>query len=619
MPTRLFLRDTVNALAGIFPLVPQSAVVTPITQSILGQDLTIRTMRSATGASMVTRTFTSSATTAVQRVFHGYFCSDTLVGAQQIPPQSCTLNLANRESSLSMNLGSDLRYCAYVWRPATSSLVGYLVDGLGLTGDAEPTVTTALRVNRGSITSTVTVSAASGDVIIVEVYQVFTQALATAYVGQFAYDGTTQNLTVNTSVTNHASFFELETSSLVFGNTSISGSFGVTLAAATVGGTGAITAPGFVSEGQLGAISWGVIGGDWDSQTLNWNQLDGATLGALTLGGTGTVVTPSTNGTFGSTLAPLTLAGTSTVLVAGAYSNTLAAVTLSGTGVSPRNAAFSNTLGALTLAGTATVPHTATFNNTLAAATLGAAGAIPVNGAYSNTLGTLTLAGVGSLDVLVASGTLNSTLADASLNAAGESPRNGAFSNTLAPLTLAGAGSLPHTATFSNTLGAATLSGAGAVGVAGTFNNTLAAASLGANGAVIPPDSAIGQFNNTLAALMLAGSGVIVTPVPVVPSTNQSAGSGGVRASHQKKFVVPSDTPRRNPVDQLFDTDSPKATEPAVKLAPVETTSMARKLALAPYPAPVAPKVTKVADLPTGVPDQDEYSDLDMIMLALLA
>ncbi len=602
MPTRLFLDDAANALGGTFPSARQSSVVTPVTQTILGQDTTIRTMRSATSASMTLRTFTSSATTAVQRVFHGYFSSDTLNTDVLIPPQTCWLNLSNRQANANMNLGTDLRFCAYVWRPNTGSIVGYLVDGLATAGNAEPTVTTSQRVNNASITSTATVSAAAGDVIIVEVYQIFTQAAATAYAGRFGYGGTTVALTNNTTVTNHAAFFELSTSNLTFGTPLVTatGSFGNSLADAVLAGVGAITAPGFVAEGQLGGISWDTISGTWNDQALNWDQLDGATLAALTLAGTGTVANSAAAGTFGNTLADVTLSGTGVSPRNAAFSNTLAAVTLSGTGVTPRNAAFSNTLGALTLSGTANVPHTATFNNTLATATLGGVGDVDVAGSYSNTLGGLTLAGTGTLDVILSTGTFNNTLADASLAATGASPRNGAFSNTLAPLTLSSTGAVPHTA---------------------TFNNTLATATLGANGAVIPPDSAIGQFNNTLAALMLAGMGVVVTPVPVVPETNQGAGSGGARASHHKKFVVPSDTPRRSPVDDLFDQDKAPAVEPepAIKLVPVEATSMARQMALAPYPAPVAPMTTKVAELPTGVPDGDEYSDLDMIMLALLA
>lgn len=602
MATRLFLSDTANALSGTFPTVQQTAVVTPITSTILGQDTTIRTMRSATSASMVTRTFTSTATTAVQRVFQGYFCSDTIQSDTLIPPQTCWLNISNRESSTNMNLGTDLRFCAYVWRPDTGSVVGYLVDGLAAAGDAEPTVTTAQRVNNASITSTATVSAAAGDVIIVEVYQIFTQAAATAYVGRFGYGGTTVALTNNTTVTNHAAFFELSTSDLVFGAplVTISASFGNTLSDATLAGVGAITAPGFVAEGLLGGISWNTIGGTWDDQTLNWDQLDGATLDALTLGATGTVATPASEGTFNNTLAAVTLSGTGVSPRNAAFSNTLAAVTLSGTGVSPRNAAFGNTLAAMTLSGAGNVPLTASFNGTLAAATLGGTGDVDVAGSYSNTLAALTLAATGSLDVIISSGTFNNTLADASLAATGASPRNAAFSNTLAPLTLSSTGAVPHTATFNNTLGAATL---------------------GANGAVVDPGSAIGQFNNTLAALMLAGTGVIVTPVPVVPQTNQGAGSGGARASQRKKFTVPSNTPRRSPVERILDPSEGKVVEPepALKLVPVETTSMAKQLALAPYPTPVAPTKTKVVDLPTGVPDEDEYSDIDMIMLALLA
>lgn len=369
MATRLFFHDAVNALSGTFPTTEQSTVGTPTLVAPTAN--TLRTMDSITGSAMVTRSITASATTIQQIAFHGFFCSPPLDSNQLIPPQTTTLNIANRENSSSMNFGADLRAVAYVWRPSTGTLVGYITDGLVGAGDIEPAAL-SIRCNATSVTSTVTISCATGDVIICEVWNIFTEATANAFQAAFYYDGTTVNTVIGTASTSHASFYELATSSLTF-MTPITGTFSNSLDAAVLSATG--TAPHV--------------------------------------------------GTFDNTLATVALSATGTAPHVGTFSNTLGAVTLSGVGAVPHTATFNNTLATVALSATGAVPEVGTFSNTLAALTLvgeGVQEAAPAaEGTFDNTLADVTLSGAG-LVVSAAEGTFDNTLGVLSLSATGTGP-----------------------------------------------------------------------------------------------------------------------------------------------------------------------------------------------------
>jgi hypothetical protein len=590
MPSRLFLHDATNALTGTFPSAEQSAA---LTATILAPTAnTLRTMNSLTGTAQVVRSITSSATVVAQVGFCAMFCSDTLNVAQVIPPQPLLFNIANRESSASMNIGADMRINAYVWRPSTGTKIGTLVDGLAMVGDAEPSAALSIRVNRASITSTVTLSADAGDVIICEVWNLFTQAVGTSLQCGFYWDGTTVNLTQDAVVTNHASFFELSTSTLTFGTpavTSISCSFGQTLDTLTFSGVGAITAPGFVTEGQLGGVGWSAIAGTWDDQTLNWDQFDGATLAAATLAATGT---SPRNSTFANTLDPITLAATGTVAAAsanGTFSNTLAALTLAATGTSPRNASFSNTLADATLAGVGSSPRNASFSNTLATIALSGAASVTLNATFSNTLGAVALAGAGAV------------------------PHTSSFANTLGAATLAATGTTPVAGSFNNTLGAIALSATGVLPLAGVYNVTLAPVTLTGAGTVTDVPPVVGQFLNTLTNLQLAATATVLTPVPQPAQRDDGAGSGGARAVQRKKFIVPS-VEQVPFVDRMFDDLKP---QPMPRV--VETPDyVERSTLLVDSLAKMAPKLAPPPEPLPQVEVLEPDDDLDMIMIAML-
>lgn len=370
MATRLFLHDALNALSGTFPTSEQSTVGAPTI--IAPTANTLRTMDSITGTSMITRSITASATTAQQIAFHGFFCSLALDSNQLIPPQTTTLNIANRENSSNMNFGPDLRAVAYVWRPSSGAMVGYITDGLVGAGDIEPAAL-SIRCNATSVTSTATISCAAGDVIICEIWNVFTQSSANAFQAAIYYDGTTINTTIGTASTSHASFYELGTSSLTFAQPPLVGDRSITLAAATVAATGrvAIVGAGSIScaAATLAATGRVAISGAFS-----------ATLANATLAATGTVQDPSSTGTRSVTLGAATVAATGAVAVSGAANITLAATTVAGAGRVAVAGGKAQTLEDATVAATGTVADAGTIAGTravtLANATLAATGSL---------------------------------------------------------------------------------------------------------------------------------------------------------------------------------------------------------------------------------------------------
>lgn len=541
MATRLFFHDAVNALSGTFPTDEQSTALAS-TKPVLNSG-TLRTMNSITGTAMVARSLSGSATIATQVQFCAFFCSDTFDTDQPVGGgnQVITLNIANRESSTAMDLGEDLRTSVYVWRPSTGAVVGYVHDGGAMTGVAEAGAALSIRVNNGSVTSTTTVSAAAGDVLICEIWQQFAQASAVNPSGAIYYDGTTVTTTTNTVATNHASFLDFSVSTLTFGTPpvlSISCSFGQTLAPLTLSGTG----------------------------------------------------NSPRNGSFGGSLAALTLAGVGAVPHTSTFNNTLDDVTLSGTGlVGVALGTFSNTLAALTLSGTGTSPRNGSFGGTLAALTLGGVGSIPLAGTSSKTLDDATLTGAGTANFGDATGT---------------------FSNTLGTLTLNGQGAVPIAGAASNTLGVATLSSTGRVPLAGTYSGTLGDDTLAATGTVTDIAPAVGSFLNTLENAQLAATGTVLSPARRVQQ-DPGAGSGASRARSRTKFRIPDTAVAPNPIDAILEPlPAPPQPKPsAPKVAPM---SMVTYLTIAPTPLPPPPLTRPV------VIEEDDYSDDDMIMLAML-
>lgn len=274
---------------------------------------------------------TSLANTSVQNCYMGMFATGTFDVGQTVGGggQTMTLNIANSESNLAMNLGANLQCNVYVWRPSTGTKVGTVCANLAMTGDAEPGAANSVRVNNCTTASTTQVTAAAGDILVCEIWQVHTQGTAAAYSGSFYMDGGTENTTTNAVVTDHASYLGFSADTLTFGTpvSSISAAFSTTLASVGLSASGGVGISGS-REVTLANATVSASGGVAVRASLT------ATLAALGVTGTGKVVT---HGSFAATLADASVTGTGLVTalpaISGSFSSTLGAVSVDATGV----------------------------------------------------------------------------------------------------------------------------------------------------------------------------------------------------------------------------------------------------------------------------------------------
>ena len=213
MATRLYFHAASHTLTGSFPAGEQSPTYTP--GFTFTNANTLRKMDTTIGVAQSSLTGTSAASTTAQIVFMGFWVSQPLLGAQTFGGTTWTLNIADRESNLAMNFW--MKGChIYVWRPSTGARIISLIDNNNI-GGAEPTAAASQQVTTFTFTPGST-TCADGDVIICELWSTFTQGSATAYTGLIYFDGTTENTTENTVVSNHASFLEINENLVFQGN-----------------------------------------------------------------------------------------------------------------------------------------------------------------------------------------------------------------------------------------------------------------------------------------------------------------------------------------------------------------------------------------------------------------
>lgn len=203
MPTKIFFLNASNALSGTFPTGEQSTRTATVTAT--GAN-TLRTMTNRVGIAQSSLAVTTLANTTQQNAFMGFFCSLPLYNDYTVGGGSWILNVSNAESNLAANFFIN-SINVYVWRPSTGTVVGTVRDAAAL-GGAEPAAAGSQRVQTFTFTTSA-ISALKGDVIICELWAQFTQANATARTGTVYFGGTTENLTLNATVSNHASFLQI--------------------------------------------------------------------------------------------------------------------------------------------------------------------------------------------------------------------------------------------------------------------------------------------------------------------------------------------------------------------------------------------------------------------------
>lgn len=187
---------------GTFPAGEQSASTAAQVWSS-----TLRDMGRAAGSAHTFLTATS--TSDAPHLNHiGMWISPPLDGSGTAGGGNCTVNYAAFEASTQANVRVN-GACIYVWRPSTGAVVGYIKDTTtGLTGALEPNAASSIQAAQYTF-DTDPVSYSADDVIVFEMWMDWDIDGTTMRSGRVYYDGTTEQPTQNTVVTNHASFFEL--------------------------------------------------------------------------------------------------------------------------------------------------------------------------------------------------------------------------------------------------------------------------------------------------------------------------------------------------------------------------------------------------------------------------
>ena len=215
-PTRLYFHAVTNTL----PNLPTTERSTLTLNKAVDPETLNRTLGTVIGVAQTSLVLSTTATSTLQRYYFSRFVSDTLSGISSITAQNWIYNFAIKESGVSANFpvsgtNQPVRVTAYVWRPATQSKVGDIVDG-NSASTVDEASTGFERVQITTFSGNQVLNVQNGDVLCFEVWFEIAQTQAIAFTDTFYYDGTTVNTTKNTNVTNHASFIETP-QGLVFG------------------------------------------------------------------------------------------------------------------------------------------------------------------------------------------------------------------------------------------------------------------------------------------------------------------------------------------------------------------------------------------------------------------
>lgn len=170
MSTRLFFRET-NNLNTDYPTTGDKSTALPVGTDggdfNQNQDLSL-----IEGVGLTGRTYASLAQTAQQSAMIARFTSPRL-RSQTVSANTWTVRFVGDESNGAAN--AFLALSVYVYRPSTNAVVGFIRDSA-----------TTLGVEFNNTAQTVTfsgsaVTAQSQDILVVEAWNVATQAMATSY------------------------------------------------------------------------------------------------------------------------------------------------------------------------------------------------------------------------------------------------------------------------------------------------------------------------------------------------------------------------------------------------------------------------------------------------------
>lgn len=197
---KLYLHDATSALSNL-PTSEQSTLTT-FQQNVDAQNIN-RVMDTTIGTSQVSKVINIDDSTTAFNYYVTRFVSPMLA-AQVIPAAIWTYSFAAAESATSVNYPDPpLHICFYLWRPGTGKVADILI-GNSSSGFAEVNATAAERSMMGTF-SGASVTAQQGDVLCFEVIFQIDPTSGTSRTATYYYDGTTETLSTNGAVSNHAS------------------------------------------------------------------------------------------------------------------------------------------------------------------------------------------------------------------------------------------------------------------------------------------------------------------------------------------------------------------------------------------------------------------------------
>lgn len=150
--------------------------------------LTARSANAVIGALQTSATITSNADVLAQKWGYRRFVSAPLV-AQTFATADGNWTFSYARSENNLNHNQAVICFVSAWRPSTGARVG--AGGLSITGAEPGSAATQLAESVTGVWGT-SVTILTGDILVFEVADNFTQAMATAYTSTFFYDGTTE-------------------------------------------------------------------------------------------------------------------------------------------------------------------------------------------------------------------------------------------------------------------------------------------------------------------------------------------------------------------------------------------------------------------------------------------
>ena len=169
-------------------------------------------MTTTKGAAQTSLANASTATVSATNYYVARWVSPKL-NQTSVSANTWTYDFACKSSNASANFpvsstNKAVYVNAYVWRTSTQAVVGTIKDGTTNATYSEPSAGTEKSEHGTFVGSAVANCVANDDVIIIEMWFQVTQASATSYTQTIYFDGTTENRSTGTTVSNYAAFVE---------------------------------------------------------------------------------------------------------------------------------------------------------------------------------------------------------------------------------------------------------------------------------------------------------------------------------------------------------------------------------------------------------------------------